>query len=184
MRCFVAIRFPDQVNEQLGRVIEELRRAGADIRWVPEANLHLTLKFLGEVSDSEIAPVHEALRQVSGEPLCLTVTGLGSFPPQRRPKIIWAGLEGDTDRLRALQADVEQGMAALGYAPENRAFHAHLTIGRVKSWRHHGALLQAMERRSTKLATASVEVDSFALYESCRTPKGPEYQVLSSYPLR
>ncbi len=86
MRCFVAIRLSDRANQELGRVIEELRRVGADVRWVPEANLHLTLKFLGEVSDSEIAPVHEALRQVSGGPLCLTVTGLGSFPPQRRPK--------------------------------------------------------------------------------------------------
>lgn len=185
MRCFVALRFPDEINRELDRHIRYLAGTDAAVRWVKKENLHVTLKFLGEVQDDEVQDVHRALREVSCPPLSLSVRGLGCFPPKgrRRPRVVWAGLEGDVDSLAALARDIGQRVAPLGYPPEQRAFRAHLTIGRVKGSRNLDALMLAIERRSPQVAMVAIEVDAFALYQSERRTDGPEYYRISSYPL-
>jgi 2'-5' RNA ligase len=97
--------------------------------------------------------------------------------------VVWAGLEGDVDALVALAADIEAQVAPLGYPPEQRAFRAHLTIGRVKGPRNLAALTEALDRRSPELATAAVELSQFALYQSELGAGGARYCVLSTYPL-
>ena len=185
MRCFVAIRFPEEVNRELGRHIDYLAGTDAAVRWVKQENLHVTLKFLGEVQDDEVQDVHRALSKVACAPMSLSVQGLGCFPPKGRgrPRVVWAGLEGDVDPLVALAKDIEQQVAPLGYPPEQRAFQAHVTIGRVKGSRNLDALMLAIERRNPEVRMVSVDIDTFALYQSELAREGPEYYKVSSYPL-
>ncbi len=183
MRCFIAIRFPDEVNRELGRQIHYLAGTDAAVRWVKAENLHVTLKFLGDVQDDEVQDVHRALSQVSCPPMSLSICGLGCFPPKGRPRVVWAGLEGDVDRLVALAGHIEQQVAPLGYPPEQRGFRAHVTIGRVKGKRHMDALMLAIERRTQQLRTPSVEIDTFVLYQSELGGGGPRYCKISTYPL-
>lgn len=183
MRCFVAVRFPEEINRELGRHIRYLAGTDAAVRWVKTENLHVTLKFLGEVQDGEIQDVHRVLSGISCSPMSLAVRGLGCFPPRGRPRVIWAGLEGDIDTLRNLAKDIEEQVAPLGYPPEQRAFQAHLTIGRIKGRRKLDALMLAIERRRDRVATSSIEVDAFALYQSERGSDGPRYCEISTYSL-
>lgn len=183
MRCFIAIRFPDEVNRELSRQIDYLAGTGAAVRWVKAENLHVTLKFLGDVQDHEVQDVHRALSRVSCPPMSLSVCGLGCFPPSRRPRVVWAGLEGDVDRLVSLAADIEQQVAPLGYPPEERGFRAHLTIGRVKGQRNIDALMLAIERRAQQLRTPEAEIDTFALYQSELGGGGPRYYKIGTYHL-
>ena len=183
MRCFVGIRLPDQINRELHRQIRYLEGTGAAVRWVKEDNLHVTLKFLGEVEDDEVRDVHQALSEVRSRPISLSVNGLGSFPPKGRPRVVWAGLAGDTDALAGLAADIEARVAPLGYPPETRGFRAHLTIGRVKGPSNLDPLMVAIQSRSGRLATAAVEIDAFVLYQSQQGSGGPRYYKISSYPL-
>lgn len=185
MRCFVAIRFPDEINRELARHVQYLAGTDAAVRWVKQENLHVTLKFLGEVQDDEVQDVHQALSKVSCPPLSLSFQGLGCFPPpgRGRTRVVWAGLEGDVDTLANLAKDIEEQVAPLGYPPEQRAFRAHLTIGRVKGPHKLDALRLALERRSQQVSTTPVEIDTFALYQSELGGSGPEYYKISSYEL-
>ena len=183
MRCFVGVRLPDQINQELDRQIHYLAGTGAAVRWVKEDNLHVTLKFLGEVADDEIRDVHQALSEVRSPAISLSVSGLGYFPPKGRPRVVWAGLAGDIAGLASLAADIEARVAPLGYLPEQRGFRAHLTIGRVKGPRNLDPLMVAIQSRSAQLSTPAVEVDTFFLYQSELGSGGPRYYKIGTYPL-
>ncbi len=140
-RSFVAIDCPDNMKESLIQVQQELKEclAGSPwkIRWVRPAALHLTLKFLGEVEQSQSSTIVEVLQQ-SVQPLSpftVYVGGGGVFPSVRSPSVLWVGIHSEGEELRRLQERVEEGLVSLGFAPEARLFHSHLTLGRVKSAR-------------------------------------------------
>ncbi len=183
MRCFVAIRLPDQINRELGRQIRYLEGTGAAVRWVKEENLHLTLKFLGDVQDDEVRDVDRALKEVNSPPMSLSVSDLGYFPPKGKPRVVWAGLAGDIDALVGLAADIEARVGPLGYPPEQRAFRAHLTIGRVKGPRNLDQLTLAIQKRGGQLSTPAVDIDAFTLYQSELGKGGPSYYKIGTYPL-
>lgn len=169
MRCFVAIEAPEEVRAALVRAQDALRRADADVKWVERANLHLTLKFVGELADP--APLARALRAVRHPPLHLRFEGLGLFP-----RVVWAGCSGGAEGL------AEAVERASGLPREERPFAAHLTIGRVKSRRNERALRKAVEAaRSTSFGAA--EVVEFALMKSTLTPRGPVYERVETFRL-
>src|SRR5262249_20105479 len=133
MRTFIAIEMPKQIKAALARLQQDLRRAQADVSWTRQENFHLTLRFLGEVEERRL----EALKQVCAEsaaefaPFTLRLGGAGVFPNLRRPRVLWAGLAGDVEIAAALQRRLEAGLVSIGFAPEDKAFSPHLTIGRV-----------------------------------------------------
>ncbi len=135
-RAFYALQFSPEVTAYLHSIIDELRLHGADVRWVREQNLHLTLRFLGELTDEQL---HEASRLViSGEefkPMQLAPRGLGAFPMLRAAKVLWTGVAGesqtDKDHLHSLQRHTERAAQQIGLPPENRPYRAHITLGRV-----------------------------------------------------
>jgi RNA 2',3'-cyclic 3'-phosphodiesterase len=171
MRCFVAVEVPEEVREAVARAREELRRAEADVKWVEPGNLHLTLKFLGELEAPALARLFEALGAAAARRprMRLAFEGLGFFPG-----VLWAGCAGDLEPLAGLAEAVERAAESVGVPREGRPFTAHLTIGRVKSRRNEGRLRAAVEeRRGIALGTA--EVGAFALMTSTLTPSGPIY---------
>ena len=134
LRAFIALELPIEIQQRLAQVTNQLKQelAGIPIRWVPENNIHLTLMFLGDVSDSNLQMVKDNLvsEVVNHLPFEISVGGLGVFPSLQRPRVIWVGVEAPGE-LMAVQSGIEHRMIRLGYAGEGRPFSPHLTVGRV-----------------------------------------------------
>ena len=134
LRAFIAIDLPPEVLQCLDDVSQQLREKliGAPVRWVPVENIHLTLKFLGDVSESNIDMLTDLLQSIVSnvKQFELSVGGLGAYPKPQRPRVIWVGVEAPPDLMNA-QRSVESEMSRLGYARERRPFNPHLTLGRV-----------------------------------------------------
>lgn len=179
MRLFVAINPPERVRERIAAGTEDLRGLEG-IRWVSPDRVHLTLKFLGEVDDDSERSITEALARVTSghAPFEARVTAPGAFPNIRRPRIIWLGLE-QAPRLAALQSDLEDALANLGFEREQRAFRPHLTLGRVRRGRRvDGILLESLVRH-TEVSDAW-QVADVALMRSHLLPSGAVYEVRAS----
>jgi 2'-5' RNA ligase len=184
-RLFVALEPPDPVRRRLAALADELRRAAGraagEVRWVPPENVHLTLQFLGAVPEERVAGIEAALRDAAaaaGRPLSLSLHGAGGFPNARRPRVLWAGLEGDVAPLAALVAEMGARLAKLGYPPEDRPFSPHLTLGRARDGRGApglaGALAAAAQAEGTPWRATEL-----VLFESHLSPKGPRYEALA-----
>lgn len=134
IRAFIAIDFPLIIHQRLHKVSQQLRDAmrGLPIRWIPVENIHLTLKFLGEVSANHANMLTDMLQAEANQrfPFELSIGSLGAYPSTSRPRVIWVGIEAPSE-LATLQSAIEQGAARLGYPPESRGFSPHLTLGRV-----------------------------------------------------
>ena len=133
MRAFVAVFPPPEIRSALAHAARRLPVTG-EVRWVRPANVHLTLKFLGEVPEDDLGRAAEALEPVRDrhEPFEVEPSGFGAFPSTRRGRILWAGIGEGSDRLRALAGDVEASLEPLGFEREARAFFPHLTLGRAR----------------------------------------------------
>jgi 2'-5' RNA ligase len=184
IRAFLAIEMPDTLRPSLALVQGELQRSQADVRWVPVHNIHLTLKFFGNVPDDEIAPLALAARQVTRteEPFQLKATILGAFPSPRAPRVVWLGLGGDVVPLNRLYQRLEKAFAPLGYAPEGRAFHPHLTLGRVKSPSNRDKLARLLEKLPP-VDWPPFAVKELILFQSVLSAHGSKYTPLKVIPL-
>ena len=135
-RIFIAIELPVDVVRGLDGTISLLRERveTPDIKWVTAGNIHVTLKFLGDVPRARIDEIGRSLEPICAAtpPMRLSVAGLGAFPSARAPRVVWAGLEGDTEPLSSLAHNVDAALVALGYPAESRPFTPHLTLARVR----------------------------------------------------
>lgn len=134
MRLFAAIPMPDPAREALLTVLVELRKTGWPVRWVGEHNLHLTVKFYGDVPEEDVTRLGDELAEaVHGTPILpMQLNGVNVFPVLRRPRVIWAAIEAPP-ALELMQHRVEQAAARAGFPPEGKPFRPHVTLGRVKS---------------------------------------------------
>ncbi len=136
IRTFVAIDLDQGQRRVLAELQRQLKgdRSARIVRWVDPENVHLTLKFLGDVESSRMPAVEHALREAcrGTAPFTLRLAGAGAFPNSRRPNVIWVGLEGEVGSAAALAKRIDDACASLDFPPEARAFAAHLTLGRVK----------------------------------------------------
>ncbi len=188
LRLFVAIEPSDAVRRRLGAIQAELKRIAGrhadEVKWVPVGNIHLTLQFLGAVPQERLGAVEAALAAASeaARPLALEVRGAGGFPNARRPRVLWAGVIGEVEPLAALAAGVGRRLAPLGYAPEDRPFSPHLTLGRAREGRGApglgGALLSANASEGVPW-----RADALVLFQSHLSPAGPRYEALARFGL-
>jgi RNA 2',3'-cyclic 3'-phosphodiesterase len=181
MRTFIAIPLPDECRTMLERMQQNLRSYGADVRWVAVPSIHLTLKFLGEVDPDIIPSLSESLENDthSQRSFSLQLHGLGCFPNQKNPRVIWCGIDGETAKLSQLQQQVEITCARFGFAPENRGFQPHLTLGRVNGKRNLQPLLECIKMN----LESSFTVDRFNIYQSTLKPQGAVYSILKAIAL-
>jgi RNA 2',3'-cyclic 3'-phosphodiesterase len=184
IRAFLAIDLPDALRAKLALAQGELKKAGADVRWVAVGNIHLTLKFFGNVPDADIDLLGQAAREVAAQqpPLQLQVTQAGAFPSMRAPRVVWVGLGGDVIALAQLYHKLEKAFAALGYPPEDRAFSPHLTLGRVKSPANRHRLAKMLEEMPP-LDWPPFQVEELILFQSVLSPRGSTYTPLQVAPL-
>lgn len=184
MRVFVAIDVPDSVRRDLGWLQDEFRRAAGNgargVSWVRPSGIHLTLKFLGEISESGVANAIAALRSIEPfPPFSLEVHGCGFFPDARRPRVVWAGVSAPA-ALAELARQVDSSLSAHGFAPEGRAFQPHLTLARFRVAKPQPAI--ALAAREAEL-TGRFEVSEFFLFESLLTPgSAAEYRKIARFP--
>jgi 2'-5' RNA ligase len=180
---FVAIELSDRLKQALARVQRSLSKYDSVVRWVGPEQMHLTLKFIGEVADSRVSDISLALKQAaaSAAPFEFQARGAGCFPPRGSVRIVWVGLEESTGTLPVCQRLVDENLAALGIEPEARPFSAHLTLGRVKDDATRGGLREAVEQVAA-LGFAQ-EVRSFALVSSVLTPNGARYTKVNEWRL-
>ncbi len=189
LRAFIALEIPASIQESIQQQTAGLRKAASSslVRWVPAENLHLTLKFLGDVSSTSLQFVTQMLsREASQYPgFSMQVGGLGAFPSARRARVLWIGIRAP-ETLSALQRSLDSAAARLGYPPEDRPFSPHLTIGRVKQT----AAPTDLQRIQAALEAASVgplgkaDVSAVHLIKSDLKPTGSVYTRLFSAPLK
>ena len=174
-RLFVAIRPPEPIRDLLIDAMDD----GADFRWQDDAQLHLTLRFAGEVERPVAEDLAASLARVRGERFAVRIAGVGRFE-QRNSGALWAGVEPKAP-LAALAAKVERACQSAGLAPERRAFNPHITLARWKG-RRTREIADFLER-ARGLASEPFEVDRFALFESRLSRHGAHYEEVASYAL-
>jgi len=188
IRVFIALDISEPARSSLSGVMYRLRAAiprGA--RWVDPQGIHLTLKFLGNIDSARTDGILEPLCRIGEEysSFSLNLAGLGVFPNQREPRVLWAGVEGEMEPLASLQEKVEEAMADQGFTRERRGFNPHLTIGRVRdriatSERQNiGATILSHSLDPTEPWTA----DTMHLFRTTFTPNGSIHDIIGSAPL-
>ena len=181
IRTFVAIEASTEQRGQAARLIERLTRADANVNWVVGENLHWTLKFLGNVEETEIHNVCRAV-SVATENIGsfeLDCIGAGAFPETQRPRTVWAGAGQGSEQAITLQAAIESAVEQLGYRREHRRFHPHLTLGRVRGGGPATQQLGELIAQHEEFAVGKVIVDEVAVYSSQLSKSGPRYTRLS-----
>lgn len=181
IRSFIAIKIPDNIQEKLAGIQEKLKQAEAHVSWVNPENIHLTLKFLGNIEQEQVAEIITILREIV-RPVSsfqLQVGYAGAFPNLRFPRVIWVGVTDDeNDSLKTLQEDLESRLTRLGFKNEKGRFQPHLTLGRVRSQRNRSNLLRAIEAM-TNIWVGSIPVEAIYLIQSELKPTGAEYTDLA-----
>lgn len=183
MRAFVAIDLPEGIRAGLARTQAALQAAcshNGDIRWRRANGLHLTLKFLGEISADQKQAVIAALRGVGWcETVTVEVKGFGFFPNARHPRVLWAGIDAPS-ALGELAGKVNAVLEEFGFGPEEREFRPHLTLARFRNGRPDAALEAALKEFSSR-SLGAFEVTEYYLFESRLKPGGAEYSKLARF---
>lgn len=185
MRIFVAVEVAAEVRARAQQLIERLKQTPARVKWVEPHNLHLTLKFLGDVEMGQIPSVCRTVTAAAAElpPFSIEVAGVGAFPTSQRPRTVWLGVGQGNEEMVILHDYVEQKLAELGFRREGRRFQPHLTIGRVRSSPQGvGELGRALAEHRDFVAGRS-DVSELAVFSSELSDDGPTYEALSYAPL-
>jgi RNA 2',3'-cyclic 3'-phosphodiesterase len=181
MRLFVALEIPPEVRENLAALLKSLREVSPQTRWVRPKNLHVTLKFIGEVPAAKLSDIRGALAGVRSEqPVVLDFRGLGFFPNEKRPRVFWAGIEASSN-LKTLAADIDGATEKLGIPREQRPFSPHLTLARFEPSRLPETLRSAIQENAGR-EFGSLRASQFHLIESKLKPSGAEYTTVESFP--
>lgn len=175
MRSFIAIELPETIQSALSDIQTDFKKTDVDVRWVRPENIHLTLKFLGTIEESMVISITDVLQKASGNyrTFTLTLSGVGVFPNVRSPRVVWVGMN-ESSVLTELQADIEDGLASLGFEREKRKYTAHLTLGRFKSSRGKSILKEKIETYRERV-TGSFDVGTISLMKSDLGPSGAKY---------
>jgi len=179
MRAFIAIEIPENIRSILAKLQDQLKASGADVKWVERQNIHLTLKFLGDIDDVLREKIGAALGAAAADnqPFRAVIGLCGAFPNVDYPRVIWVGIsEGDT-QTKKIARDLEDRLSKLGLAKDERAFASHITIGRVRSPSKRKNLTHALADQAQNLAKLNLvfNISKLTLFKSTLSPKGPVY---------
>jgi len=184
IRSFLAIELPKPILKKIEEVQGDLRSTHADVRWVNPEKIHLTLKFFGNIEESRIDPIFKSIEEPIQNTLLfsLKVRGVGAFPQLKNPRVIWMGLVDGREVLVSLQKQIEIQLGKIGFQPEDRPFHPHLTLGRMRSSRGKEELVGKMERHKEE-EFGDLQVERVVLFKSDLKPSGPIYTPLKEMKL-
>ena len=180
VRLFVAVELAEAGRQHIAHLLETLRsRSTHGLRWIKAEGVHLTLKFLGNVSEGRLDSIVPAMGRATENvaPFSLRIQDVGAFPNMGSPRVLWAGIQGEVEPLLQLQARLDETLADQGFLPETRPFSPHLTLARVRgrlSFRERQQLTEAMES-ARGMTGVDMPVHRLSLMESTLTPGGAVY---------
>lgn len=188
MRAFIAIELTPEVKDRASCLQEELRRSHADVSWVKPGNIHLTLKFLGEIDDALLQKITVILSETAQGHTAFSVrlALVGAFPKIYAPRVIWVGIDKGDEETKKIAADLETRIAQVGIPAEKKPFSSHITLGRVRTPQNRQKLVECLQGLMQDPAPARPEmtVRAITLFKSTLTPQGSIYEVLSEAPLK
>jgi 2'-5' RNA ligase len=179
MRAFIAIELSPEIKEALARLVKDLQEEGIQGRWVPPSNIHLTLRFLGNIQDEQVGDIERLMEEAAKgfHPFTVSLEGLGAFPHAARPRVLWVGVVEGKDPLSRLQERLERGLASMGFPPEEKAFKPHLTLARFKFPKEEvGRRVYQACRKREKAGWGVMEAASVVLFKSILSPQGARYR--------
>ena len=187
MRTFIAIELPGEIKNSLSHLQEQLKNAGADVKWVEPNNIHLTLKFLGEIDDKKLEGITKIIFDIAKEKnkFQIHISSLGAFPKIDFPRVIWVGVDIGDKETKQVAEELEEKTAKIGIPKEDRPFSSHITIGRTRSSLNRERLVQDLKNKA-ELSGVRLEfyVTKITLFKSTLTPHGPIYEVLKETNLK
>ncbi|MDD2554077.1 MAG: RNA 2',3'-cyclic phosphodiesterase [Desulfotomaculaceae bacterium] len=185
MRLFVAVNFPFEIKKGIGSFIQDLRKIKSDLKWVEPENLHLTVQFLGNVSEDQVPAVTEALNRAAAgiASFTLKLSGVGVFPSRERPRVFWAGVAGDTVALLQLNSQMQGELKELGFAPGKNKFSPHLTLARLRTPAGFSDVMGRAEKTAENKVFGSARISTVDLMLSKLGSCGPQYYTLARAPL-
>jgi 2'-5' RNA ligase len=165
----------------LSETLEGLKKSDLDVRWTAVEKIHLTVVFLGDVSEERVGLIKESAAEVCGsyDAFTVAVKGLGIFGPPRRPRVVWAGVSGEISRMAAFKRDLLGALAPVGIKPEARAFRPHLTLGRFRG----GGAGKVLEHFDP-VQSEECRLGDLVLFKSDLRPSGAVYTALARMPMR
>lgn len=185
LRCFFAIEITDE--ELKGKILsvqKELQTVRAKVKYVKIENIHITLKFLGDVEETQIPMIIKEVGEISLEPFDAVIANVGAFPKPTFPRVIWIGVNEGSEQVKSLSKKIDSIVSKFGFKREKR-FSAHLTIGRVRERQKNQSLIKKLiEYQPREEVYGTMRVTSFQLKKSQLTPKGPIYTTIQDFPLR
>ncbi len=188
MRTFIAIELSQEIKDFLSNIQSQLKASGADVKWVEPKNIHLTLKFLGEIDEKKLVEVNKVLEETARNknPFSLRFSCLGAYPKINFPRVIWIGIDQGDIEVKEIAGILEERVAKLGIPQENRPFSCHITLGRTKSNLKQEDLVKKLTFLEGNLGGKKPEfqVTKLTLFKSTLTPKGPLYEVLKEAHLK
>lgn len=184
IRTFISIPTPENVRQALTAIQSELKSADADVKWESPEKLHITLRFLGDVEENRlpqlIADCSKAICNLNS--FSLVYEGFGCFPDARNPRIIWAGSHNDDGTLITIKKEIDAAVARYGFEGENRMFHPHITLSRVKGRRNIPNLIKMLQ--SVTFEPHPVRIDEVHFMKSVLRPTGSIYTILQTIALQ
>ena len=178
IRSFIAFDIDNpEVLKRLGEAQGILVKTGADLSLVKPQNIHITLRFLGDITLGMVEKIDKEMQGVVFRPFDVEIKGVGAFPNVKYARVVWAGIQQGTDELRAVFDQLEPRLRQLGFAPDSKGFSPHLTIARVRSGRNKDALAKCIGEM-VAYEFGQVHADCLKLKKSVLTPQGPIYSVL------
>ena len=184
IRSFIAVELPDDVLSAVSRVQGHLKSYGFRTKWVRPANIHATLKFLGDIDSGTIDAIASAMVSAAEgcAPISLSAKGIGVFPNTKRPRVLWAGLTGDVHLLIDMQRKLDDRLSDIGFARERRSFKGHLTLGRFKARVNSSEITRALTEFED-FETQSFMARELILFKSELRPSGAVYSKLEGISL-
>jgi len=178
LRSFIAFDIEDKaIIERLTNAQMELVKTGADLKLVKPENIHITIRFLGNISPGMVEKIFEAMKNVDFKPFRVEIRGLGAFPGLRFPRVVWAGIKRGEEELKGIFEQLEPQLRKLGFQPDPKGFSPHITIARVRTGRNKGELVKKL-KELIDLEIGVFTAKCLRLKRSTLTPKGPLYTTL------
>jgi 2'-5' RNA ligase len=181
IRAFIAAEIDPQTKKKISNLISILKKSEADVKWVTEDQMHLTLKFLGNIEQDRIQEISDALSAIANKAFSFTIhlSKLGAFPNMNHPRVIWIGIDKGAESLEALNKKIETNLEKLGFPKENREFKPHFTLARIKSSKNILELIKTLEK-NTFDSEGEIKINKLIIFQSILTPKGAIYTKLST----
>jgi len=184
LRTFIALELSPEIRQELSKIQKELKKSGADAKWVKPENIHLTLKFLGNTPVDKIPLINNLLQETANQckSFDISISDLGVFPRIESPRVIWVDINQGKEELIKFAGEIENKLSDLGFIKEDRPFQTHVTLARIKSSLNRLNLAEKL--KAINPPPLSQRVDKITFFKSTLTPQGPVYEILKEITLK